>query len=80
MARTVLKASYSAGQDALENFDTLATYAATGARKAKRRAHESGHSVTIIKDGTVVEVAPDGHTRAVRDVAAVGKFEPLVAG
>ena len=80
MNRKVLKAKYSAGQDALENFDTLATYAATGARKAKRLALESGHTVTIIKDGTVVEVAPSGITRAVGCVASVRRFEPLVAG
>lgn len=79
MTRNVPRAAYSAGQDALENFQTLSTYAASGARKAKRRVHDSGLTVTIIKNGQVVEVTPDGHEKTVSDVAAVGRFKPLTA-
>ena len=80
MARSVPKAKYSAGQDALENFDTLATYAVNGARKAKRRVLDSGHAVTVIKDGRVVEVQPNGCERTVRNVASSSSFKPLMAG
>lgn len=80
MSRTVPRATYSAGQDALENFDILATYAANGARKAKRRVLESGLAVTVIKDGSVVEVMPNGSEETIRPVATAARFKPLVVG
>lgn len=80
MTRIVTRAAYSAGQDALENFDTLATYAADGAKKAKRRVLDSGHKVTVIKDGCVVEVMPGGGIKAVGNVATADRFKPLVVG
>ena len=80
MSRTVLKAKYSAGQDALENFDTLAAYAANGARKAKRRVLESGIAVTVIKDGRVVKVMPNGSEETIHDVTTAARFKPLVVG
>lgn len=79
MARIVTKPTHSAGKDALENFDTLANYAVSGARKAKRRVKDNGSVITIIKEGNVVEVHPNGTERVVQDVANVGRFEPLVA-
>lgn len=79
MNKTVLRASYSAGQDALENFDTLAAYAASGAKKTKRRVLQSGHNVTVIKDGYVVEVMPNGE-ESVRHVVNTGTFRPLLVG
>ena len=78
MTRNVPRAAYSAGQDALENFQTLSTYAASGAKKAKRRVHENGLKITIIKNGHVVEIMPDGNEQTVRDVAAVARFKPLM--
>lgn len=80
MTRAVPRATYSAGQDALENFQTLATYAASGARKAKRRVLESGRAVTVIKDGRVVEVMPNGSEETIRDVATAARFKPLMVG
>lgn len=77
MTRTVPKASYSNGQDTLENFDKLATYAVNGAKKAKRRVLGSGLIVTVIKNGHVIQVNPDGHEETIRDVNTVRRFKPL---
>lgn len=77
MSGNVPRAKYSAGQDALENFQTLASYAATGARKAKRRVHENGHAVTVIKDGRVIKVMPNGREETISNVAKIDSFKPL---
>ncbi len=77
MTRTVPKATYSQGQDILENFDRLATYAVNGAKKAKRRVLGSGLVVTVIKNGHVIQVNPDGREETIRDVNTVHRFKPL---
>lgn len=79
MNRSTPRASYSAGQDALENFQTLSTYAASGARKAKRRIHENGLAVTVIKNGSIVKVMPDGTEVTIGAVANLNQFKPLKA-
>lgn len=77
MSKRFPKASYSAGKNALENFQTLASYAATGARKAKRHVHESGHDVTVIKNGRVIKVTPDGREISISNVDNLDRFKPL---
>ncbi|ATG78003.1 hypothetical protein [Pseudoalteromonas sp. 1_2015MBL_MicDiv] len=77
MTQDSTKAKYSAGKNALENFNTLASYAISGARKAKRRVHREGLTVTVIKDGYIVEVTPDGNEKVLKGVNSVDKFKPL---
>lgn len=80
MSQRLPRASYSAGQNALENFQTLASYAASGARKAKRHVHESGHAVTVIKNGRVIKVTPDGREVSISTVDKLERFKPLMVG
>lgn len=54
------RATASNGRNSLENFSKLNTYASQGSVLAKRQARENGIAFTIIKNGKIYKVHPDG--------------------
>lgn len=76
MARTATP-HFSASQNALENFETLRKYALSGTRKVQSLARDEGRNITIIKDGHIVEVEPNGNENRVSRVDSDDAFEPF---
>ena len=54
------KAKASNGKNPLENFSKLKAYASQASKLAKKQASEKGIAFTIIKNGKVYKVLPDG--------------------
>jgi hypothetical protein len=77
----IKRASLSNSNNPLENFDKLRKYALRGSVLLKKQAKKKGIVLTIIREGIVYKVFPDGKER----VLAVNKnftdqsviFEPI---
>lgn len=54
------KAKASNGKNPLENFSKLKTYAYQASKLAKKQASSKGIAFTIIKNGKIYKVLPDG--------------------